>query len=65
MSCFVEGHVALVACPVWRRDNTTVLMIVAQHTSALLHASSMTNTMGYPHPHATYRRYLHCIVAFS
>ena len=42
-----------------------VPMIVAQHTSALVHASLMTNTMGYPHPHVTCRKYLYCIFAFS
>ena len=40
-----------------------VLMIVAQPTNALVHANSMTNTMGYLHLHATCRKYLQFVVA--
>jgi len=41
-----------------------VLMIVAQPTNALVHASSMTNMMDYPYLHATCRKYLQSVVAF-
>jgi len=41
-----------------------VLMIVTQHTSALVHASSMTNMVDYPRLLATCRKYLHSVAVF-
>ena len=63
MSSFVGWYVAPAACPVWKRDNTMVLIIVAQTTNALVRAISMTNMTDYPHLHALCRTYLQSVFA--
>ena len=63
MSSFAGWYVAPAACPVWKRDNTMVLIIVAQTTNALVHASSTTNMTDYPHLYALCRMYLQSVFA--
>ena len=41
------------------------LMIVTQRTGALMHASSVTNMMDYPHLLATGRKYLHYVAVLE